>query len=91
MASFWKIYSVSAFREKFWAESSELLTFSKAVPQAGVPRLQGVLAVEAQEGGLVQAEDGQSERHAFIPLSYLQTTDLLQGDTGPLLATLSFV
>lgn len=68
-----------------------LLTFSEAVPQAGVPRLQGLLAVKAQQSSLVQAEDDQSESHAFIPLSHFQTADLLQGDTGLLLVALRFV
>ncbi len=69
----------------------DLLTFSEAVSQADVPRLQGLLAVEAQHRGLVQAEDDQRESHAFIPLSCFQAADLLQGDTGPLLVALRFV
>lgn len=70
---------------------TDLLTFSEAVSQAGVPRLQGIPAVEAQKSSLVQAEDGQSKSHAFIPLSRFQAADLLQGDAGSLLAALRFV
>lgn len=66
----------------------DLLTFSEAVAQADVPRLQGLLAVEAQQCSLVQAEDGQSKSYAFIPLPCFQSADLLQGDTGPLLVAL---
>lgn len=68
-----------------------VLTFSQAVSQAGVPRLQGLLTVEAQQSSLVQAEDRQGESHTFIPLPHFQTADLLQSDTGPLFVALRFV
>lgn len=68
-----------------------LLTLAEAVPEAGVPRLQSLPAVKAQQHSLVQAEDDQSEGHTFIPLSSLQAADLLQGDARPLPVALSFV
>lgn len=73
----------------FW--SPLVLTLSKAVAQAELPSLQGFPAVEAQQRDLVQAEDGQSESHAFIPRSRFQATDLLQGDARPLSVALEFV
>lgn len=68
-----------------------MLTFAEAVSQAGVPGQQGLLAVEAQQGGLGQAEDGQSKRHTFVPRSRLQAAQLLQRGAQPLLVTLHFV
>lgn len=68
-----------------------LLTFTEAVSQAGLPCQQGLLTIEAQQGGLGQAENGQSKRHTFAPLSHLQAADLLQRGAQPLLVTLHFV
>ncbi|MEQ2170648.1 hypothetical protein GOODEAATRI_002474 [Goodea atripinnis] len=51
----------------FWSQF--ILTLSKAVPQTELPGLQGLPAVEAQQSRLVQAQDGQSKSHTFIPLS----------------------
>lgn len=68
-----------------------VLTFSQAVAQTNLPRLQSFPAVEAQYGGLVQAEDGQGERDPLVPLCCFQPANLLQGDTGSLLVALGFV
>lgn len=69
----------------------DLLTLSEAVSQPGVPGLQGLPAVEAQQSSLVQAEDGEGESHALVPLSRFQAADLLQGDARPLLGALKFL
>lgn len=88
-ALFTQLQSIKGLSES--TSGPVLLTFTEAVSQASLPRQQGLLTVEAQQGGLGQAEDGQSKCHTFVPLSHLQAADLLQCGAQPLLVTLHFV
>lgn len=80
-------------KKKTRADSSgeDELTFSECVAQTGVPGQQGLLAVEAQQSCLLEAQDGQCEGYTFKALRHLQATDLLQGDAGTLPDALRFV